>query len=499
MNTLRNRLLVSYLVVIATILGIVAVALLAVSVTESARILPTLRQLSTISISARRELNRLVDQNPRLPQLEENLAEAAETYNARILIVNTSNGRVLYDSGGQQDGLNGRLDLAQINQPRGDFATNDAGFPAGRYRSPDGSRWLIVSQPIPTQALTDQGQGRGLLIFARPEPRVLEVFRGTFLQPLFQAALVAVLLSLILAVLISRSVARPLQKVAAAAESIAEGDYDQQIPPQGPDEVKRVASSFNTMASKVAATQQAQRDFVANVSHDLKTPLTSVTGWSQAILDGTAGQPEQQERAVQIIHNEAGRMSRMVDQLLDLAKIEAGQIQLSREPVDLRQLVQEVHHNLILRAEEKGVQLTLEATPVAAVPGDRDRLIQILSNLVDNAIDHTPANGRVHLNLRPYGDKAVELVIQDTGPGIPPEDLSRIFERFYQVDKSRHRTTERRGVGLGLAIVKELVEAHNGRIFAQSQVGQGSAFTVRLPLLPPPPTTAASPSPIRSR
>jgi signal transduction histidine kinase len=485
MNTLRNRLLLSYLVVIVTILVIVAVALLAVSVTESARILPTLRQLSTISLSARRELNRLMEQNPRLPGLEENLAETAETYDARILIVDAGNGRVLYDSAGQEDGLSGRLDLAQINQPRGDFAASDASLPAGRYQAPDGSRWLIVSQIVPIRELADQRPGRGLLIFARPEPRVLEVFRGTFLQPLFQAGLVAVFLSLLLAVLISRSVARPLQKVAAAAESIAEGDYDQQIPPQGPDEVKRVASSFNAMAAKVAATQQAQRDFVANVSHDLKTPLTSVSGWSQAILDGTAGKPAQQARAIQIIHTEAGRMSRMVDQLLDLAKIEAGQIQLSKEPVDLGQLVQEVHRSLTLRAEEKGVQLTVEATPVAAVSGDRDRLIQILANLVDNALDHTPPDGRVHLSLKPYGDKAVELVVQDTGPGIPPEDLSRIFERFYQVDKSRHRPTENKGVGLGLAIVKELVEAHNGRIIAQSQLGQGSVFVVRLPLFSP--------------
>lgn len=482
MNSLRNRLLLSYLVVIVTILGIVALALLAVSVTESARILPTLRQLNTINVSARRELNRLMEQNPRLPELEDNLAEAAETYTVRILIVDMGNGRVLYDSAGNNDGLSGRLDLTQINKPRGDFSGGDAGLPAGRYRAPDGFRWLIVSQVVPIQGLTDQRQGRGLLIFARPEPRVLEVFRETFLQPLFQAGLVAVLLSLILAVLISRSVARPLQQVAAAAESIAEGDYDQQIPLQGPDEVKRVAGSFNTMSAKVAAAQQAQRDFVANVSHDLKTPLTSVSGWSQAILDGTAVQPEQQKRAVQIIHNEAGRMSRMVDQLLDLAKIESGQLQLIREPLDLGQLVRDVHRNMSLRAEEKGVHLTVEAAPLAAVPGDRDRLAQVLGNLVDNAIEHTPENGRVHLSLKPYGDKAVELAVQDTGPGIPPEDLKRIFERFYQVDKSRHRTSEDRGVGLGLAIVKELVEAHNGRIIAHSQPGHGSTFFVRLPL-----------------
>ncbi|MFZ0545095.1 MAG: HAMP domain-containing sensor histidine kinase [Candidatus Promineifilaceae bacterium] len=489
MNSLRNRLLLSYLVIIATILVIVAVALLAVSVTEAARILPTLRQLSTIGISTRRELNQLLEQGTRLSGLGLTLSEAAETYDVRILVVDAGNGRILYDSAGQPEGW-GRVDLAQIVQPRGDFSTTDANLPAGRYHAPDGTRWLIVSQAVPIPGISGQGNGQGngqgsnraLLIFARPEPRVLQVFRDTFLRPLFQAGVVAVLLSLLLAVLISRSVARPLQTVASAAESIAQGDYDQQIPVQGPDEVRRVASSFNTMSAEVAASREAQRDFVANVSHDLKTPLTSVTGWSQALMDGTADKTEQRERAVRIIHDEAGRMSRMVEQLLDLAKIESGQLQLNREPVNLAQLIREVQRNLILRAEEKEVHLTMEIAPVSAVSGDRDRLVQILTNLVDNAIDHTPPAGQVTIGLKPYDEQMVELVVQDTGPGISPEDLSRIFERFYQVDKSRRRTSERQGVGLGLAIVKELVEAHDGRITVQSDMGQGSSFVVRLPV-----------------
>jgi signal transduction histidine kinase len=485
MNSLRNRLLISYLLVIVTILAIVSVALLAVSLTESARVLPTLRQLSTISLGTRRELNRLLEQNARTPILEQTIDEAAESYNARMLVVDTGNGRVLYDSLNQEDGLSGRIDVAQIIQPRGDFSASDANLPAGRYRAPDGSRWLIVSQTIPFQPAEDQRPGRAFLIFARPEPRVLQVFRQTFLGPLFQAGLAAGFISLVLAVVISRSVARPLQTMAEAAESIALGDYDQRIPVEGPNEVRKMAGSFNTMSSQVAATQQAQRDFVANVSHDLKTPLTSISGWSQALLDGTAGKPEQRQRAIRIIHDEAGRMTRMVEQLLDLEKIEGGQLQLRMEPVDLSGLVQEVHRNMALRAEEKDVQLAVEIGPVDAVQGDQDRLLQILTNLVDNAITHTPPGGRVNVSLTPYGDRAVELAVLDTGSGIPQEQLSRIFERFYQVDKSRHRTTERRGVGLGLAIVKELVEAHNGRIIAQSEVGQGSTFTVRLPLSAP--------------
>jgi len=270
--------------------------------------------------------------------------------------------------------------------------------------------------------------------------------------------------------------------MAGAAEAIAGGEYEQQLVPRGPEEVQRVARSFNSMSAQVAAGRQAQRDFVANVSHDLKTPLTSVHGWSQALLDGTAATAAAQERAARVIFNESERMGRMVDQLLDLAKIESGQLVLQRERLDLAQLLTNVHHNLQVRAAEKEIHFTLETVPVPPVLGDHDRLMQVFSNLADNAITHTPGHGRVHLALKPHADrKAVDVSVQDTGPGMPPEELSRIFERFYQVEKSRAQTAERRGTGLGLAIVQELVTLHGGRIIARSAPGQGSLFTVRLP------------------
>ena len=172
-------------------------------------------------------------------------------------------------------------------------------------------------------------------------------------------------------------------------------------------------------------------------------------------------------------------MSRMVSQLLDLARIESGQLELARQPVDLAQVLTDVQKNLALRAEEQGVHLTLAMELVPPVLGDHDRLVQVFANLVDNALAHAPAGGRIHLQVRPHGEKAVEGVVQDTGRGIPPAELSRIFERFYQVDKAR--TGERRGSGLGLAIVQELVAAHNGRVQARSQVGEGTVFIVRLP------------------
>ncbi|MCI0398810.1 MAG: HAMP domain-containing histidine kinase [Chloroflexi bacterium] len=475
-TTLRSRLLLSYLAVIATVLFIVALALAAVSLSQSARILPTLRQLNAIGQATQRELVRLTEQGVDPAVQARALDQIAAEQDTRILVVDRGSGQVLYDS--SHAGL-ATLNLDAVRRPRGEFPTLDASLPFGSLQAPDGARWLIYSLPLGAR------NGRLLAIFARPEPAPLQVFRETFLRPLCQAGLVALLLAVLLAVLISRSVARPLQTMAVAAESIAQGEYNQQIPLRGPDEVQRVAASFNTMAAQVQATHQAQRDFVANVSHDLKTPLTSIQGWSQAILDGAAATPEQQQRAAGIIHGEAERMGRMVGQLLELARIESGQLQLARQPVDIGQLVGDVHRSLALRAQEKEIHFTLETAAVPPVPGDHDRLVQIFSNLVDNALAHTPAGGRIHLSLRPYGDKAVEVVVQDTGPGIPPDELSRIFERFYQVDKARARNDGRRGAGLGLAIVKELVEAHGGRITARSQMGQGSAFVVRLPTAPP--------------
>jgi signal transduction histidine kinase len=245
--------------------------------------------------------------------------------------------------------------------------------------------------------------------------------------------------------------------------------------------VQTVARSFNLMATQVKATNQAQRDFVGNVSHDLKTPLTSIRGWSQSLVDGTAVTEAEQQRAAGIIYNEAERMQRMVDQLLDLARIESGQLELVQVPVDLHQLLSDVYNNLMLRAQDQKIHLTSDLQPVPPIKGDYDRLIQVFTNLLDNALTHTPADGRIHLSLKMHGEKAVEVTVQDTGSGILPENLSRIFERFYQVEKSRTRENGRRGSGLGLAIVRELVEAHHGSIQAYSQVGEGSAFVVRLP------------------
>lgn len=483
-TTLRGRLLLSYTLLIAAVLVILAVTLLLISgLNVAERGVVTMRELATISSGTRREMNRLADAGTlNGDTLQQLLAETSHDQNVRILIVRALSREVFFDTQPENQWVG--LSLNDIDTASPIFRTTNNEL-LGRVRAPDGSFWLLRSLLIP-----DRTNLNGFfLVFGRPEPTAWTFFQTTFLRPLCSAGIIAFLLAVFLAYLISRSVSKPLQKLAGAAQAIASGHYNQQIPLEGPDEVQTVANSFNTMSTQVQATQQAQRDFVANVSHDLKTPLTSIQGWSQAMLDGMVLSPNQQQNAVSIIHSEAGRMTRMVNELLDLAKLESGQLQLNRQPVDLPQLLEQVHRNLSLPAQEKAIQFTLSCQPVPLVSGDSDRLMQIFTNLVDNALGHTPAGGQVQLSLTLHSEKSVNVVVQDTGAGISADKLPRIFERFYQVEKSRARTQDRRGFGLGLAIVRELVQAHGGTIFAQSELGKGTAFIVRLPISPAPEAT----------
>lgn len=361
----------------------------------------------------------------------------------------------------------------------------------GRFDDPDGDEWLFVSQPVLPQ--THIQPDTVFLMVAEPVPQqslseVFRVFGDTFLLPLAQAGLSGLVIAAMLSVLVSSSVARPLQRISHAAQRIASGDYRQRVPVKGPKEVRTLAQTFNYMTGRVAASQQAQHDFLANVSHDLRTPLTSIQGFSQAIVDGVASDPESAQRAAQIIHDEAGRLHRMVESLLDLARVEADKLNMHQHAVALTDLLQGVGASLTFKAQEKGLRLVVNVPPdLPRIPGDGDRLAQVFTNLIDNAIKHTPEGGQISLNAV-TSTGGVAIMVQDTGVGIPAEDLPRIFERFYQVDKSRESNL-RSGMGLGLAITKQIVEGHGGSIQVASKVGEGTIFTVWLPFLAPDMTT----------
>jgi two-component system, OmpR family, sensor kinase len=287
--------------------------------------------------------------------------------------------------------------------------------------------------------------------------------------------------ALVLGFWLSRSVAAPLRNIARAARNVARGSYRQRVPVTGPREVRELASTFNRMTGEVQRSQQTLRDFLANISHELKTPLTSIRGFSQAIHDGTIDDPEGIQRSARIINNESNRVLRLVEELLDLSRIESGQISMRQEDLDLTELFAHVNEIFALRAEESGVTLEMKAREVGQIRGDFERLEQVLNNLLDNALRHTPEGGTVRVGSRLIQPGVVQVTVSDTGHGIPAEDVPHLFERFYRGGENIGQNGKRKGYGLGLAITREIVRAHGGEIWATSEAGRGTMFVFTLP------------------
>jgi len=339
----------------------------------------------------------------------------------------------------------------------------------------DGQEWLFAA------VVENRPRGGNIALMVASE-RPTESLQQLLLDlgadlsfPVIQGVGIGVVIATLLAIAITRTIDKPLRNVSQAAAAIAQGDFDQQAPISGPKEVRNVAEAFNHMSAEVRAAQQAQRDFMANVSHDLKTPLTSIQGYSQAIIDGTAKNPA---RAAEIIYDEASRLTRMVIQLTDLARMQAGQLSMHKVPINLSEITRTVAQNMLVVARKKNISLQIDVQPLPPIKADGDRIVQVLNNLVGNAIKYTQPGGRVLVRTR-EAQNGVELIVSDNGPGIPEKDLPRIFERFYQVDKTRGPS---RGTGLGLAITHEIVQMHNGKINVQSIEGHGTQFTVWLPM-----------------
>ncbi len=333
------------------------------------------------------------------------------------------------------------------------------------------SEFASYYQQVPR---TGQGGGMGPV---RMMGILEQSFLNAFKDSLLLAALVALLVAVGLALLFSRVITSPVKQLQISAESIADGDLSKRVQQRSRDEIGELSQTFNRMAEQLDKKEQYRRQFLADIAHELRTPLSIIQGNLEAWLDGIIA-PTQEHIAR--VNDEVILLARLIADLKDLSLAEAGQLKLSKSAVVLDDILSTEIFGIEVYATERQVAVNSELSPgLPQIYVDRDRLRQVLHNLLDNALRYTPAGGTIKINASPGATGWVTVSISDTGSGIAPEDLPHVFNHFYKADRSRHRGYG--GSGIGLAIVKQLIEVHGGKVWVESELGKGSTFSFTIP------------------
>ncbi|REE90597.1 signal transduction histidine kinase [Paenibacillus taihuensis] len=288
-----------------------------------------------------------------------------------------------------------------------------------------------------------------------------------------------VLLFFTMSVLIANRIAKPIRNLTRVAEKMAEGDWTRRaVHLHDRDEIGRLAETLNTMASELTRREKLKEDFISSISHELRTPLTSIRGWSETLASGDPGDVEELNMGLSIIGRETERLSGLVEDLLDFSKLYAKSIVLHPEALDIRRTIGETLRQFIARGQRESIRIIGKYSDEPLVARvDANRLKQVFINVLDNALKFTPSGGTVTVTGERRSGEA-HITIQDTGPGIPPEDLPHVTEKFYK------GTSQRSGSGLGLAICKEIVELHGGQFQVSSAAGEGTTVLISIPLVP---------------
>jgi len=307
-------------------------------------------------------------------------------------------------------------------------------------------------------------------------PREEEFIQRTNLM-LVYSAVGASLVALLLGIFLSRTLTRPIRELTEATHAVADGELGKQVSVRSKDEMGELASSFNKMSADLARSSNARKQMTADIAHELRTPLSLILGHAEAVHDGVLPPTKYN---FEIIREEALRLEQLVDDLRTLSLADAGELSITKQEVSPQKLLDDLRTTYLHIASQQNVNIQLEvASDVPRLNIDPGRMTQVLTNILDNALKHTPEGGQVKLAAQQLGD-GVELSVQDSGPGIEGEDTNRIFKRFYRTDTSRHRDDG--GSGLGLAIARSIVEMHQGQIWAESKPGQGLKIIIRFPI-----------------
>jgi len=386
-----------------------------------------------------------------------------ELPDVRVIIVDDV-GYPTVDSGGSQ-----KAEFPRI-KPSEAFVRSEGNIRV--FRDQGTQYWFYQIRPI---------NDSYFLIAAVPRPsiQIRTIFQDELLKPLFRVGLIALAFAFLISWFIARWITRPLKNISNSAKQLALGDFPP-ITLEGPSEVQQLASVINEMDMKVRKSLQSQKEFAANVSHEFKTPLTSIRGFAQAIIDGAVETETDKQHAAQIIIDETGRLDFLVNDLLMLARLDAGTMILKKSKLEVNQVIENVLEKFKFRIGKKSITIKKKYDEQSLVYIDGERMAQVFTNLLDNAIKFTQVGGQIEITSQ-IEKGFVRVSIMDTGIGIAKEDVGRIFNRFYQVDKSRYRGNDK-GVGLGLSIARQIVLAHEGEITVTSGLGKGSCFMVKIPL-----------------
>lgn len=439
-------------------------------VEQQAPLFNTLQMRGAENIAVQTENLQIPDQNAPLSgidlgYLNDSTLQLGAQLETRIRILDSA-GNVLVDSESAQNPSPINNDPLVVQALAGQYAKQTSEI--------DGVSTMSLAMPV----LVEE-QLVGVIYLSHPLRDIQTVLSDMRARWIY-STLIALVLSGVVGLILSSAITHPLRNLTQAAGAVAQGDFYQHVQVRTQDEMGQLSRTFNDMTARLRAARQMQIDFVANVSHELRTPLTAVKGMVETLQAGAMTDTSVRDRFLKSVESETDRMIRLVNDLLILTRADSQALNLEREPVDMAELARKTVARIAPQAQSRGVSISINESPgTPLVWADRDRIAQVMINLLDNAVKYSHAGGMVNVNIREQNEEIAWIQVQDKGIGIPSDVLPRIGERFYRADKARARANG--GSGLGLAIAHTFITAHDGRLWLESQEGAGTTVNFTLP------------------